>query len=178
MASFDSTQMRRILESTGKRIRQGTKALSKRHAECTLPDRYRRLLASEVVDRWHALSPYDQQHLLAVAEDLRCQGHGRHTVLAGLLHDIGKPANATIATRAIAVMIQRTDARPHEPIMRRLRSVPGLNQIHAFLDHPAAGADFLADHGVSPEVVWLVRHHDELRSHPHLVALQAADNRH
>lgn len=159
------------------RFRQGfTALLLLRHA-APMPQAYRPHLPTAVVDYWNTLSPYDQRHLISVASDLRKNSKPRDLVLAGLLHDVGKPAHVPIAARVAVVFMDRF---PHS-VKARVRNVKrpplGLSAIHSLLNHAENGADLLASHNMSPAIVWLVRHHEDTLSNPWLTALQDADNR-
>ena len=133
----------------------------------------------QTLEAWNTLSTYDRRHLLDVAMDLERQGVDYDVVLAGLLHDIGKPANTSLPARVAVVLLQKLAPR----LIVRLRSTssppPGLKQLHLLLNHANRGADLLAEYGEPERVVWLVRHHeDEQPADQGLITLQRADNHH
>lgn len=180
MASFDRLSSTTVTVPAASRMRQGLRALLGLRSSLSqsLPARYRTALPIRVVEKWDRLAPYDRRHLLAVASNLRSDGHADEVVLAGLLHDIGKPDRLSVATRATAVVIERIGKDARSRTIEISFPVPWFRQLQATLRHATAGADLLSRHDVSPQVVWLVRHHDSDLSHPDLQALRAADARH
>lgn len=159
------------------RVRQGMRALAPAAAP-TLPHRYVDRLPARVLRAWATLAPYDRRHLLAVARDLEAEGHGRHVVMAGLLHDIGKAGRVTVVDRVANVLLGRLAPGLRDRLAARSRPAPGLDGLHLLLHHAERGADLLADAGTPADVVWLVRHHQSEIDHAGLRALQAADRRH
>ena len=166
-----------VLSATVRRVRQGVLALSARRARVALPARYAVELPANVVARWNWLSPYDQHHLLAVAEELRRSGAPHTVVLAGVLHDVGKSGGVSLVSRTLVVLLKRFAPATVDPIRRSVQPRPGMKGIHLLLNHAEVGARTLEAEGVRQEVVWLVRHHESTSSHPYLRALQEADER-
>lgn len=166
-----------IRQSIVKRLGQGVRALAAADAGHTFPLRYRDCVPTPVVERWECLDAYDRNHLINVAADLEQEERQPELVLAGLLHDIGKPAHASTVARALAVLIQPAGSKA-DTVIRNLTVWPPLvSTVQALLDHPAVGASFLAERQFPDRVVWLVRHHHEHISDPDLMALRRADQR-
>lgn len=158
------------------RFRQGFTALLLLRNAAPMPPEYRPHLPAAVVDHWNARSPYDQRHLISVATDLRENGQPRDLVLAGLLHDIGKPAHVPIVARVVVVLMDRFPHSVKARVRDAKRPPLGLSAIRSLLNHAENGANLLASHNVSPAIVWLVRHHEDALSNPWLTALRDADN--
>lgn len=143
-----------------------------------MPALYADSLPDPVVAAWNHLPPYDQHHLLAVADDLRRAGAPHTVVLAGVLHDIGKGESTSLFARAAVVVLNRFAPDAARTLRNTSAPPPGLKGIHLLLVHADTGARLLEGYGVRQEVVWLVRHHESTTSHPYLHALQEADHRH
>lgn len=166
------------MNDTTTRLRQGLRALLARQERVSLPARYADGLPERVVAAWNRLSPYDQHHLLAVADDLRCSRAPQTVVLAGVLHDIGKGGDTSVFARSTVVLLKRFAPAAARSLRDTSAPPRGLKGIHLLLAHADTGARLLESCGVRQEVVWLVRHHESTSSHPYLRALQEADHRH
>ena len=135
--------------------------------------------------------PY-QWHALKVARRLRAEGHDDPALLqAALLHDLGKwdPATGrrvTLPYRVLTVLLRRVPAGRR--LLRRLSS--GSPEARTWRypwylqrRHPDLGARLAAAHGAQPDVVELIRRHEEPApplsppQRTRLRALQAADER-
>jgi len=167
-----------VVPSARKRLRPGIGALFARRSGVTLPDRYGAALPDGIRHHWNRLSPYDQRHLLAVADDLRRSGAPDTVVLAGVLHDIGKGAGTSVMSRAVIVLLKRFAPSLATRLRASSSPPPGLKRLHLLMNHADIGARLLESHGVRQEIVWLVRNHEATSSHPYLVALKQADSRH
>lgn len=134
--------------------------------------------------------PY-QRHALNVAARLVQQGHGadRHLLQAALLHDLGKWDPATgrrvgIFYRVAATLLRRSGAG--RGLLRRLAAGPPGPHSRRFpwylqAAHPALGAGHVAAAGGHPDVVALVRWHEDpdggpARLRPALRLLAHADD--
>lgn len=177
MGSSDEASLAQPGPSPLSRMRQGLRALVPTPAP-VLPPSYAEHLPARVARAWDALATYDQRHLIAVAGDLAAAGHSAHVVLAGLLHDIGKPGRVTVVERVAVVMLDRLAPRLRDRLASRPRPLPGLDGLHLLLRHAERGANMLAEAGMPADVVWLVRHHERETGRNDLRALQAADHRH
>ncbi len=125
----------------------------------------------------------DQHHCLAVFRWLREAGHSDPSLLqAALIHDAGKSLGPVgMRHRVVAVL-----ARALVPSWwERADGEPGsrLYALHVYRNHAALGAELAARAGCSPDVIWLVAHHEDGQGEGQttddldrmLTALQAAD---
>lgn len=134
---------------------------------------------------FQSLSGADQVHALRVFEHLRQRGNDDPTVLAAaLLHDVGKArCHLSPFERALAVVIGRLAPGL---LARWGRGEPrGWRRPFAVaLQHPEWGAEMLREIGGSPQLIALVRRHQDdpaqvadRKLGERLRALQSADNR-
>lgn len=175
MVSYSDAPFLKHVAGGWKRLLQGARAIAVRDSRRALPSRYADRLPLTVTEAWSNLSAYDQRHLLAVGDWLQQRTYPESVVLAGVLHDIGKPANTRLGSRIGVVVLNWIGHRSLSRFDGKRLRVFQLLQLPHLLDHATIGADFLAANGVSPEVVWLVRQHESTGSHPYLCALQDAD---
>lgn len=95
----------------------------------------------------------DERHAARTADILRARGADADLVLAGLLHDVAKPAGTRLWHRIAGVLLE---AAP--PLHRRLARGDGV--FARYLDHPRRGAEEARRRGASERVVRLIaRHH-------------------
>lgn len=160
------------------RLRQGLDALFRRRRRLRFPAGWDDATPSAVQRTWEQLLPYDQHHLVRVARDLEASPADQATVLAGLLHDIGKVGDISLVARVAAVLLSRLAPAAGDRIRRLDHPPSALEGLHLLLTHAERGAALLESHGMHGPVVWLVRHHESTLPHPELIALQAADDRH
>jgi hypothetical protein len=129
------------------------------------------------------MSSMDQHHCLAVFRSVLEDREADPSLLsAALLHDVGKTSGPVrIWHRVTAVLVNALTPRFWETIDGK----PG-NWRYPFYvhrQHAALGAELAADAGCSPDVVWLIDHHEDepRQAEPGntrcrlLAALQAAD---
>ena len=113
------------------------------------------------LDLFQQMSSVDQHHCLAVADSLREAGYTDASVLrAGLLHDVGKTLGPVrIWHRVLAVLVKALLPSMWE----KVDGEPGtwLYPLHVHRHHATLGAELAAQAGCSPEVVWLVAHHED-----------------
>ena len=125
----------------------------------------------------------DQHHCLAVFGALREAGHTDPSLLeAALLHDVGKTLGPVrIGHRVLAVL-----GKAFFPaVWNKMDGQPGTWRYPFYVhrQHAALGAKLAAQAGCTPDVVWLVAHHEDERLDVPpgdnmgslLAALQAAD---
>lgn len=174
MASFDLGPT----FTTGMRLRQGIRSLATFDHKIPFPARFTTAVSPAVVQRWETLPPFDRLHMRNVADELHRLGCHQDTVLAGLLHDIGKPIRTSTVVRALHVMLNRTGPALARIVLSGKHAVPGTRTLRALKMHADVGADFLAAHHLPYRVVWLVRHHHSDRRDLDLLLLQAVDDRH
>ena len=134
-------------------------------------------------DLFCEMPPMDQHHCLAVFRALREAGHDDPSLLeAALLHDVGKTLGPVrIGHRVLAVLGKTFFPAP----WNEMEEQPGTWRYPFFVHrrHAALGAELAAQAGCTPDVVWLVAHHEDERSDVEpgdsrgslLEALQAAD---
>ena len=164
------------------RVRQFALALGARATQATVEDLAQNLDTSQQELFFQMLS-MDQRHCLAVFRALREAGHTDPSLLqAALIHDVGKSLGPLgIRHRVTAVLAKALSPR----LWEKLDGEPGscLYPFRVHRHHAALGAELAAQAGCSPEVVWLVAHHEDDqiegpardRMDGRLAALQAAD---
>jgi hypothetical protein len=160
------------------RTRQGLTALFRRRQRVRFPSRWADATPPGVQTAWERLSPYDQHHLIRVARDLESGDAGQATVLAGLLHDVGKAGDVSLLVRVGAVLVSRLAPAASDQVRRLDRPPFAFQGLHLLLSHAERGAALLEAHGMHARVIWLVRNHEASLPDPELIALQAADERH
>lgn len=100
----------------------------------------------------------DERHAARTAEILRSRGADDDLVLAGLLHDVAKPAETRLWHRVAGVLVE-----PLPAVRRRLARGDGV--FARYLDHPRRGAEEARRRGASERVVRLIaRHHETPRT--------------
>ena len=109
---------------------------------------------------WSQMSSADQIHSIAVARRVRTELPGDQTsLLAGLLHDVGK----TAVRSGLVVRVSAAAIKPIATQERLSRWTAGrsfLSNIASFIDYPRIGADLLQSVGSNDFVVrWAAEHH-------------------
>jgi putative nucleotidyltransferase with HDIG domain len=100
----------------------------------------------------------DARHAERTAAVLRELGADEELILAGLLHDRGKPAHTRLWHRIVGVILARLAPRVRE------RMASGESTFARYLDHARRGAAQAQIEGRSPRVVELIaRHHESPR---------------
>ncbi len=121
---------------------------------------------------------FDQVHSVRVAREVAAAGGDEYLLRAALLHDCGKtlpPHRIPLPYRGLVVLIRALSTR----LLRLLARPWGpLWPVYLNSHHPQLGAEALEQVGSPPEVVALVRNHQQPSSDPRLSSLQAADERH
>ncbi len=97
----------------------------------------------------------DTRHAERTAALLRELGADEELILAGLLHDRGKPSRTKLWHRVAAVLLDRLAPR------LRARLAKGESTFAVYLDHARRGAAQAQIEGRSPRVVRLIRNHHE-----------------
>lgn len=96
----------------------------------------------------------DARHGLRTSEILRALGADEELVIAGLLHDIAKPAGTRLWHRIAGVLLE-TAPRVRDRLAR------GEGAFARYLDHARRGADEARRRGASERVVRLIARHHE-----------------
>ena len=110
----------------------------------------------------------DTRHAERTAAVLRKLGADEELILAGLLHDRGKPAGTKLWHRIAGVLLERFAPR----VRKRLAS--GESTFSLYLDHPRRGAAQAQNEGRSARVVRLIaRHHERPRDDDERVLARA-----
>lgn len=107
---------------------------------------------------WHVMragGSADERHARRTAEILRSAGADDELVLAGLWHDIAKPAETRLWHRIAAVLLEQG-----APAVRR-RLARGDTVFGRYLDHPRRGAELAAGRGASARVIALIAGHHQ-----------------
>jgi len=116
---------------------------------------------SRVAQLWrHLVAPAgaDARHAERTAALLRAAGADEELVLAGLLHDRAKPADARLWHRVAATLLDGWVERWAPRVRARLGQGDGT--FARYLDHAARGASLARAEGRSARVVRLIaRHH-------------------
>ncbi len=94
------------------------------------------------------MSAPDRRHALATYDVLRAAGADPELCLVGLLHDMGKPRDARLWHRVVAVLAPGL-ARRGGPTLR------------AYAEHSARGAALARTRGLSERAVRLIARHHE-----------------
>ena len=142
------------------RVRQFALALGARATQGTVED-----LAQNLDPRQRELflrmPSLDQRHCLAVCRALREAGYTDPVLLqAALIHDVGKSLGPVgIRHRVTAVLAKALWPR----LWERMDGGPGSWRypFRVHRHHAPLGAELAAQAGCSPEVVWLVAHHED-----------------
>ena len=101
----------------------------------------------------------DVRHAERTAAILRALGADEELVMAGLLHDIAKPAGTPLWHRIAGVLLDRVAPRVRRELAR------GDSTFARYLDHARLGADEARRQGASDRVVFLIAgHHNPPRS--------------
>jgi putative nucleotidyltransferase with HDIG domain len=96
----------------------------------------------------------DDRHANETARILRRLGADEELVVAGLLHDVAKPANTLLWHRVAGVLLEAVTPRV------RARLASGDSTFARYLDHARRGAELARAEGASARVVRLIaRHH-------------------
>ena len=93
------------------------------------------------------------RHAERTAEILRSLGADEELVLAGLLHDVAKPAATRLWHRIAGVLLERFAPRVRRELSR------GDSIFARYLDHPRRGAEVARRRGASDRVVFLIAGH-------------------
>ena len=94
----------------------------------------------------------DLRHAERTAALLRARGADEDLVLAGFLHDVGKPADTRIWHRIAGALL---------PVSLRRRFARGDGTFARYLDHARLGAEEARRRGSSERVVALIARHHE-----------------
>ena len=95
----------------------------------------------------------DTRHAERTAALLRARGADDDLVLAGFLHDVGKPAATRLWHRVAGALL---------PGAARRRLARGGGTFAHYLDHPRLGADEARRRGASARVEALIARHHEV----------------
>lgn len=145
-------------------------------------DTLKRHLEAPQLELFHKMPRVDQHHGLAVFRALQEAGETETSLLqAALLHDVGKTLGPVrIWHRVIAVLAKALASHLWETMGDDAGSWRYPFYVHR--QHSALGAELARQAGCSPEVVWLIAHHEDRpttqakrRENQLLAALQAAD---
>jgi hypothetical protein len=164
------------------RVRQFTLALGAQAAHWRAEDLAQHLDTPQRT-LFRRMPSVDQHHCLAVFRSVCEAGHLEPSLLqAALIHDAGKSLGPVgIRHRVLAVL-----ARALFPSWwENIQGEPGsrLYAFYVYRNHATLGAELAARAGCSPEVVWLIAHHEDEQREGQaadrvsrmLAALQAAD---
>jgi putative nucleotidyltransferase with HDIG domain len=97
----------------------------------------------------------DARHAERTAALLRALGADEELILAGLLHDRGKPADTRLWHRIAGVLLGHLGPRVRKRLAR------GDSTFARYLDHARRGAALAEIEGRSARVVRLIAHHHE-----------------
>jgi len=165
------------------RIGQGLRALTT-WLQPIEDERAERILPPALYALYRRMGRSERQHSLRVLRELQTAGHDDPDLLvAALLHDVGKTrARFTVFDKTLVVLVKAIAPRYYW----RWGSGTSRGWRRPFavsVQHPAWGAEMVAEAGGSPRVVELIaRHQQALNSPPQtetdhlLLALQAVDD--
>jgi hypothetical protein len=169
--------------SAAYRFRQGLRALVSwmQPVEDAVAAQY---LSPPLFTLYSRMRRAERQHSLRVLRDLRAAGHTHPDLLAAaLLHDVGKVRTRFFLPEKVLVVLIKAFS---PPLYRRWGSESDRGWRRPFavsVQHPAWGADMVAEAGGSALTVELIRRHADPAPNPpatdadHLLAaLQAVDD--
>jgi hypothetical protein len=169
--------------SAAYRFRQGVRALVSwmQPVEDTLAEQY---LSPSLFALYRRMRRSERQHSLRVLRDLLAAGHNHPDLLAAaLLHDVGKIRTRFLLPEKVLVVLVKALS---PALYRRWGSGSDRGWRRPFtvsVQHPAWGADMVAEAGGSALTVELIRRHADPAPSPPttdadhlLVALQAVDD--
>lgn len=105
--------------------------------------------------RYVLVSGADERHAQRTAVALRGLGADEELVLAGLLHDVAKPAGTRLWHRVAGVVLGAFAPRVRD------RLASGHGTFARYLDHARLGAEEARRRGASERVVRLIARHHE-----------------
>jgi hypothetical protein len=129
----------------------------------SLPPEARERLTEAMEVQFRILSNGDQRHLLRVYRFLKAHGAEGDTIIAGLLHDVGKACrkcNINVVDRCVHVFCNRFLPAPYRAFARLESPPQRMTGLHRLANHAHRGAEAARQAGYNERVQWLIRHHE------------------
>ncbi len=125
------------------------------------------LLPPPLLALYARMAPRDQAHAARVCRALRQKGVDDPILLqAALLHDVGKTGGIPLLYRVLYVLVGRWAPWLLQRLEQRSRVPALLCPLVQLARHPEIGAELAARAGASPDVVALIRWHQDGRGAP------------
>jgi hypothetical protein len=152
-----------------------------RSAPPALPQDAIALLNEPMLHQFRILQPSDQRHLLNVYRYLVAEQADQDTIIAGLIHDVGKgcmKCRITVLDRTLDVLLDRFTPGLYQRFADRDDVPERVRGLHRLASHARRGALAAQQAGYSARVSELILHHDgkDATPDPELALLRRADD--
>jgi hypothetical protein len=122
------------------------------------------ILNEPMLHQFRILQPGDQRHLINVYRYLVNAGADQDTVIAGLIHDVGKgcmKCRITLLDRTLDVILDALAPGLYRRFGAQDDAPAALRGLHRLASHARRGALAAAQAGYNPRICELILHHDD-----------------